>query len=485
MERPPQSSRYCTDPQAVAASVADNIRHHGLLDGVSHLGLAVSGGADSVALFHLMLPLCHDAGIRLSVLHVDHGLRHDSREDDAFVRHLAKQAGLPCLTRQADIPSFKASGRSVEMTARDARMAFFKECAATAGLDAIATGHQADDVAETLLLRLTRGSGATGLSGLRPRSDNGSCRLIRPLLTVSARALRTWLTSSNRVWREDTTNRDTSIPRNLIRNTLLPALEQCGYPDLRPRLCQSAEALREDDLLLEALAAKHLSLLYSDPLLDEKTLPLEPFLAQPPALQRRIMRQWLFRNAQDQSAGLDTVSDLIERCQTLGDWKRQLPGDTRAVCHAGQLSLLPDAPPPAPPPDADLPAAPNTPLRWGNLEITVTPDIGIHSVANGIGSYPATCSLDAATLRDATLQIRARRPGDRIAPTGHSGTKKIHDLFIDAKIPQHLRDTLPLLACGDNIIWVPGYRIDRRFAVPSADAPCLRVTLTSIPPPSR
>ena len=124
-------------------------------------------------------------------------------------------------------------------------------------------------------------------------------------------------------------------------------------------------------------------------------------------------------------------------------------------------------------------------MRWGNFEITVTPDIGIHSVANGIGSYPATCSLDAATLRDATLQIRARRPGDRIAPTGHSGTKKIHDLFIDAKIPQHLRDTLPLLACGDNIIWVPGYRIDRRFAVPSADAPCLRVTLTSIPPPSR
>ena len=265
------------------------LRRH-LLRGVSRLGLAVSGGADSVALFHLLLPVCRDAGIAATVLHLNHGLRAEAEEDLRFVKELADSEGAPFFSESANLASLTRDGESLEMAARAARMDFFKRCRDATGLDAIATGHHADDVAETVLLRLARGAGAAGLSGLRPVSRlSSSLVLIRPLLSVSDSALRGWLTGNHQVWREDKTNRDEGIPRNFVRNTLLPHLEQTWVPDLRERLCQSAEALREDDALLEALAQRAREAISSG-----CTLSLAPLRGQPEALQRRILRQWLF-----------------------------------------------------------------------------------------------------------------------------------------------------------------------------------------------
>ena len=470
---------YCADHLLIESALASYVERHTLFRRVSRLGIAVSGGADSVALFHLLLPLCRKADIDVTLLHLNHGLRAEAEDDERSVRALAADADIPCLSHRAMLAYPPPAGKSLEMSARAARMAFFQHCFKEARLDAVATGHQADDVAETLLLRLARGAGAAGLSGLRPRSTTGNCRLIRPLLAISAHALRAWLREHGFDWREDASNRDDSIPRNFIRNSLLPRLEETWVPHLRARLCQSAETLREDDALLEALASQQLITLSAGGTEETPSrLPVAFLLRQPIALQRRILRQWLYRQSQAPAAGLESVHALLAHCQKSGNWQRALPGNALAVCRDAFLSVTAHRNQAAESPPAAISITSPLPLYWGDLEITAIQDKGVFSLSEGIGHYPSVCSLSAAAVAGKRLHLRARQPGDRIAPTGLRGSKKIQDLFVDEKIPEELRDAIPLVVCDDEIAWVPGYRVARRFAVPAPDAPCLRITVT-------
>jgi len=463
---------YVKKPGQVPEAVRAQLERCGLLHGVSQLGLAVSGGADSVALFHLMLPLCREAHVAVSVLHFDHGLRSESAADADFVRELAAVADVPFISERADLATAAREGASLEMAARAARLAFFNRCCASARLDAVATGHHADDVAETLLLRLARGSGATGLSGLRPCSRlTPTLRIIRPLLAVSDLALRDWLTQNRHAWREDRTNGDDTIPRNFVRNTLLPQLERTWISDLRARLCQSAEALREDDALLATLAQRAQASVCPNDALSVALLRQHP-----EALQRRILRQWLFDQHQPAAAGLATVLALVQRSQGADDWQHPLPGGSLALCEAGTLRIVPLE---TPVPNAACVSVPGT-LRWGDLDVLTEPSRGAETHAEGVGHYPATCTLSADALCGKTLCVRARQPGDRLAPTGLDGSKKIQDLFVDEKVPERQRNRIPIFVCGDDVVWVPGYRIARAFAVPTADAPSVRITVRQV-----
>jgi len=458
-----------------------HLRRHHLLKGVSRLGLAVSGGADSVALFHLLSPVCQDAGIALTVLHLNHGLRAEAEAEAGFVCELARGAGIPMLSETIPVATRMRGGASLEMVAREARLEFFTRCVATARLDAIATGHQADDVAEAVLLRLARGAGASGLSGLSPRSApdaslGTSFTFIRPLLAISGAALRAWLRQYSYAWREDASNRDVTIPRNYVRNTLLPQLEENWIPELRSHLCQSAEILREDDHLLESLARQ-----CSSQICSPDAVKVAALVQQPDALQRRILRQWLFRQKLPEAAGLTSVLSLLDRCHDSGDWKHQLPENTFAVCHAGLLRIV--RPSETPPPDEALVPIDGT-LRWGDFEIKTETGCGVSLSTGAPGVYPAVCTLDMARLEGQRLHVRSRHPGDRISPTGMDGSKKIQDLFVDAKIPEPLRDSTPLFVCGNEVAWVPGYRISRHFAVSSPDAPSLNISVRQASAPA-
>lgn len=467
---------YCDDPDCLDQAVAEHIRRQSLFLGVRRLGAAVSGGADSVALLHLLAPLCREAGIALTVLHLNHGLRAESAEEAVFVQELCAAAGLPVRVAEARLADRTQDGLSMEMAARAKRMEFFRTCAEEMRLDAVATGHNADDVAETLLLRLTRGAGAAGLSGLKPLSTVGGCRLIRPLLTVSGQALRQWLSRRGLDWREDATNRDTAIRRNDIRHNLLPQIEQASPPGARARLCRTAELLRCDDLLLEELAARELARLDAERPGTGPALMAARLLECPLALQRRILRQWLFRQTRQAPADFESVAALLDLCAQQVDGRRDFAGNVTAFCRGGFLTVS-DTPPPETLAPLELSADSPAPTRWGEVEIRLERGTGIHDLANGIGVYPAMCSLNADLLHGQPLQVRARLPGDRISPTGLNGSKKVQDLFIDAKVPEHLRDSVPLIACGGKVVWIPGYRIDRRFAVPSPEAPSVIITV--------
>lgn len=186
------------------------------------IGLAVSGGSDSVALAFLLTKggKKRNAAKRFVILHVDHGLRRESKDEYRFVRALAKRLGVPFKGVHAKV--VKRTGESMEMAARRVRLAFFAKCMGTLGLDAIATGHHMDDVAETFLMKLRRIS----LCGIREKSEVGAVRFVRPLLGCRDAELRDYLRKYGEEWREDASNDDVSIERNRIRHEVIPFLEK-------------------------------------------------------------------------------------------------------------------------------------------------------------------------------------------------------------------------------------------------------------------
>jgi len=477
MEAKTPYTTYCDKPEALSETLRSHLRRNRLLSGVTRLGLAVSGGADSVALFHLLLPVCRHAGIRVTVLHLNHGLRPEAVREAAFVSTLAASEDVPCLSETLRLSERDADGTSLEMAARAARQAFFARCCREARLDAVATGHQADDAAETLLLRLSRGAGCAGLSGLRPRSKASAAyarlaghpfSFIRPLLPLSGTALRAWLRQRDASWCEDASNLDRGIPRNLVRNSLLPQLESVWGRSLRPNLCRSAEILGAEDALLDTLADARMRRIC-----PAATVDIGRLMRQPEALQRRILRHWLFRQELPEACGFDSVSRLLDLCRGRKSSRLQLGTALHAVFEGGMLCLA--RADPAALAEAVLPQRGH--LLWGDVEIVAAEACGVSAEARGVGVYPAVCTLDAAALQGRVLCVRSRKPGDRICPTGMEGSKKIQDLFVDAKITENRRDAMPIVVCGDEVVWVPGYRISRHFAVSAPDAPSLRLTV--------
>ena len=186
------------------------------------IGLAVSGGSDSVALAFLLTKGGNkkNATERFVILHVDHGLREESAEEFSFVRSLAKRLGIPFKGIHAKV--VRKGGESLEMAARRVRLQFFSDCMKNLKLDAIATGHHMDDVAETFIMRLKRAS----VANIREKSTVGDIRFVRPLLGCRDEELKSYLRKYSEPWREDASNDDTSIERNKVRHEILPFLER-------------------------------------------------------------------------------------------------------------------------------------------------------------------------------------------------------------------------------------------------------------------
>lgn len=445
-----------------------------MLRGVRRMGLAVSGGADSVALVHLLLPICRTMGIQVQVLHLNHGLRgRASDADQRFVQKLAEAYGAACTIDRAPprvkktTPNADAEKvtQSLEMWARTARLAFFRRCAAELQLDVIATAHHADDVAETLLLRLARGAGMAGLAGIKPRSvlraSNAAppLTLIRPLLACTRTELRAWLNHHGYVWREDSSNRDTAISRNHLRQVVLPWLEKHWLAALRRQLLRSAEILRAEDEWLNTQAETALAAITG----PRGTLRRTALTRLPLALQRRAVRLWLIAQGRSGDAvGFDAVAQFLQ----YGPPRKQAP----KIKPKRPLSNTPVA----------LPVPGSIIVAGMRVSTQLAP--GIVRRTGPIGCLPAACSLNPAALAGRPLELRGRHPGDRIAPLGLNGSRKVQDILIDAKVPATIRDTIPLLVCGHEIVWLPGYRVARAFAVRDHDAPAVQVRFAALRP---
>src|SRR6202166_32883 len=245
-----------TTTKQLSQRLHNAIQRSGLIREGDRVGVAVSGGADSVALLLMLIAIKKKMGITLCVLDFNHKLRGGAADaDEKFVAALARRCQLPFYSAAAAVKAIAKNDKAnVEATARRLRYAFFSECASEHHLDKIAVAHTADDQAETVLAHILRGSGLAGLGGIHPQVD----KIVRPLLAVPRADLRLYLKAHKQIWREDVTNRDTSKTRARIRKKLIPLLKKEFQPRVVEHLAALSSHAREDDALLHELAEQRL-----------------------------------------------------------------------------------------------------------------------------------------------------------------------------------------------------------------------------------
>jgi tRNA(Ile)-lysidine synthase len=432
--------------------------------------VAFSGGADSTALLDILANL-PGFPLKLVAVHLNHMLRGDESDgDEQFVRAAAGRYGVQVEISRADVAALGQEKRlSLEEAGREARYGFFREIAVKHSASAIVLGHHRDDQAETVLMRLVRGAGGSGLLGMRPRSGN----IVRPLLQLSRDEIEAYLRKVGLIWREDGSNSDTRFMRNRIRHELLPLLETFN-PEIIQALNQTAEALAADEEVLEGLTSRAFARTAesgcSSVSIDLPKLFLEPAL----------LRKRLYRTAVGAVKGdLKRISFMhltdMERLVLSGkpNGEINLPGGIRVV--RDYSSLVFTALEEDPFSDFDelsIAACGNYHLPCGGL-ISVSPARDLERVGKDI------LSLDSGELPFPWV-VRYFRKGDRFRPLGLDGSKKLKDLFIDRKIPLRERARNPLLVCRDEIIWVCGVQPAERTraAAGGRELKMLRITYT-------
>lgn len=277
-------------------NLIDTVKHfiqqHRLLTKGDRIIVAVSGGPDSITLLNVLLTLRHDLGIRLSVAHVNHNLRKDSRQEERFVRNLSHQLHLPFYSISIRIPKGKKKS-SLEELAREARLRFFIRLAKKQKASGIALGHTQDDLAETILMRILRGTGLLGLRGILPKREIAGVVFIRPLLGVRRRTVESFLRKKRLKFCRDTSNQRPEFFRNKIRLKLLPTLKKSYNPNIIEVLSHLAENVSVDYAYLERQAQRSWRKVISHAAKKTKAvhLNLRSFQKLDRSLQRMMIRQ--------------------------------------------------------------------------------------------------------------------------------------------------------------------------------------------------
>ena len=498
------------------------IRDSGLMRAGDRVAVAVSGGADSVALLRVLLELRTELGIVLAVAHFNHGLRaEESEADQAFVAEFARHHGLEFFAGRGDVRSHALTGKlSIEAAGRELRYAWFAQLADEERFDSVATAHTLDDQAETVLLKFLRGAGTRGLAGIyrsvrnrensravvrslesedpsreaaagvesgarapgglvsqsEPRSGD-DVRIIRPLLCITRHEVEAYLTSLGQEWREDESNLDHRFARNRARHELLPLLEREYNPNIRRVLSDTAEVSRAEEEYWQALVERELHALTSGAKAPSQVdglngaaeaAPLQGHgsggrlsLANFPALPLALQRRLLRRFAE--SEGLTVDFEHVERLLrcAIGEWARtELPGGWLASRRGACLELR------APVPEQTSGAYEYTlpipgEVRIAELGITLRAIIVRQELARESGEPETFLSAD---LLGPKLTVRNWRPGDRFWPVHRGSEEKLKRLFAEKKIPQGKRATWPVALAGDDIIWVRDFPTARAYA---------------------
>ena len=434
------------------------ISQHAMIETGETVLVAVSGGADSLALLYGLHALRAKLECHLHVAHLNHCLRPDADADAEFVRQHTARLGIPFSLAKVELPI------PSEATGRAARYQFYEDVAERIGATKIALGHHQDDIAETVLMNFLRGSGATGLRGILPVRED---RFVRPLAGLTRQEIEAFLAGMNLAPRHDTTNTDTRYLRNRIRHELLPLLEDDYNPNIKIGLNRTAEVLSAESEYLDSVAREAFEKCQTcqqDKAEDIIRLDRTQFRQYHVAVQRRMLRHCIAEIH-------GQITDFyFEHCQAILDLiEGDAPNAVVALPNGLQFRrayqcLLFERKPVEPEDFAYPLAVPGkTKIAALNAEITASvADISADNVSSlNVPSLPDgkfSAAFDWETIQGFPLTVRNRRTGDRFQPYGMQGTKKLKDFFIDAKVPRCERDRIPLLVSGDDeLVWVIGY----------------------------
>jgi tRNA(Ile)-lysidine synthase len=457
------------------ARILDRLNKQKLLRPGDRVGVAVSGGADSVALLHLLLELREKLGVVLSVVHFNHKLRGKASDaDEQFVAKLAVNHGLEFHTASVHVAKkAKKERANLEDTARRARYDYFNSLVKSGALTRIAVAHTADDQAETVLAHILRGTGLTGLGGIHPVAGP----IIRPLLKTRRAELRAYLRAKKQKWREDATNRDTTRTRARIRRKLLPLLEKQFQPAIVEHLTTLADLAREDESFLEAVVERRTAELVQkcgEGLRIGAIDLLEPLSSaeEAQALSKRLVRHIVKslkpRSGQLGAGHVNAVLELARHGQS--GTSLPLPGGVEVrrerdalAFHAVEKENAGSAP------SKLREFEYNIDLVHGPEEVRV-PELGCVFRFRVI-DWPAKraeTSRDGAVLdRDRLrfpLMLRNWRSGDRMRPLGHRSAHKLKRLLNEKHVSRWARDGWPVLTSGGILAWARGFHVAAEFA---------------------
>jgi tRNA(Ile)-lysidine synthase len=461
----------------LAQSAVAYIRKHDLLRPGDRVGIAVSGGADSVALLRLMIELQDELGIVLSVVHLNHKLRGaQSDADEQFVCSLARSNKLEIIAESRDVKALSAEKKlSLEAAAREARYEFFRRILLS-GVNRVATAHTLDDQAETVLLKLTRGAGTRGLAGIYPKKavshqpsaisknqpdlDHDVKTIVRPLLGSRRSQLREYLAEVGQAWREDASNQDLRHTRNRIRQEILPLLEQKVNPAVCETLAESAEIARAEEEYWVKEIDRFLPEIWSanehggELKLSSRSLPL--------ALLRRLLR------AAAENLGIALEFRQVEEIlgDGSGDGSSVLPGQWTVTQHSHIVTFT-RARQTASEYEYELPVPGKVSVAEAEIVLeTFVPD----------GSDLSHKGDDFVHSHFAQHKwvVRNWRPGERFWPAHTKEPKKIKELLQDRHITGEEKQRWPVIACGDDIIWMKQFGVCQDFQANGGDGVLIR-----------
>ena len=444
-----------------------------------------SGGADSVCLLLLLQELSEELSFRLQAVHVNHGLRgEESDGDQAFAEEFCRERGIPLFVYARPVAEMAREGRmGLEEAGRLARRQVFEQCMREHGAVRIALAHHQNDLAETVLFHLARGSSLRGLSAIRP--VNGC--VIRPLLCITRQEIEHDLKCRGIVWRTDSSNLKDDYTRNVIRHEVIPRLEERVNAGAVRHMAEAAGDLAAADRFLREEAEKRLEFLAERPERDRRTgwLLTEEAGGEPEILQNYMILLCL----EELSGGRrDLTREHVAMVRML--MGRQtgkqviLPGGIVGKrTYRGVLLEKPDIQ------EDSGEEAKEMPVRPENAEVAVEGS-GVYRV----GEYRAVCEVSDGSMEKipekkytkwldydrikAGLVLRTRKKGDYLVVNASGGRKKLKDYMIDCKIPAEERDSVLLLASGREVFWVVGYRIGESCKVGGGTSHILRIEVT-------
>jgi tRNA(Ile)-lysidine synthase len=420
-----------------------SIRKQAFIKPGDRVAAAVSGGSDSISLLLLLLELRSELGIVLSVAHVNHQLRgHESDADQHFIEELCALCSLELHSCNAAVESTQSG---IEAAARELRYQFFRQLAhSNPGLK-IATGHTLDDQAETVLLRILRGTGIRGLAGIHPRvvlEEQGrpEGEVVRPLLAFRRSELQDFLRDRGQRWREDSTNQDPRFLRNRIRHTVLPLLGDSTVENL----ADLAEIARAED--------EHWKLNHPELRADVGDLPLASLRSMPLATQRRLIRAWIEVHQPRPTIFFRMIEDILELA-------RSEQGGAVELASGWRIRHVHDA------------------LRFEQREAQilnhdyeyllpipgeiVIPELDIRLQVEIVDQANIAAS-DQANLLEAdrlprTLIVRNWHPGDRFWPAHTKQPRKVKELLSNRHVTGIEKKLWPVIVADDQLVWVRGF----------------------------
>lgn len=439
---------------ALILKTREFLKRHGMLEGAQRLGVAVSGGADSMALLHVLHALRDEFAMDLAVAHVNHGLRGaESDADEYFVREEAARLAVEVFVRRIEPGAAPAAG--VELWAREQRLDCFAGLMAEGIVDRIATGHTQRDQAETVLFRLLRGAGTQGLGGISPVSERG---FVRPLLQASREEVLCFLADTGIRWREDASNADSRFARNRLRHEWLPALREAWNPQLDRALAQTAEILGQESDYLDRIADEEAKRLFAGSEFGWEA-SVEALRAVHPALLRRVLRGLAGRvgGGTLEFRHLERIAELAAGPKGYGRFASQgalaeRSGGAFRIAREGQRIALPSAMESI---EIMGPGRYALPGARGVFELaTPRPE---EEKAEGFRGQESGYTGGWGVLRPlrpgCVLRLRRWRPGDIFQPFASHSTRKLKDLFQRFPVPRWRRVEAAVLDIDGEIAW--------------------------------